>query len=43
LVPKSTFGVWLSCGVMSKVAIGCAEEYSTERQMRPGNVVISVF
>ena len=42
-VPKSTRGVWVSCGGMSNVAIGWAEEYMTERQMRPGKVVSSVL
>jgi len=42
-VPKSTRGVACSCGVMSKAAIGWAEEYITERQIRPGNVVSSVL
>ena len=40
-VPKSTRGVCVSCGGMSKVAIGWADEYITERQMRPGKVVSS--
>ena len=43
LVPKSTRGVSRSCAAMSKVAIGCAEEYISERQIRPGKVVSSVL
>src|SRR5581483_9781951 len=43
LVPKSTFGVCISVGGMSKVAIGWEEEYRIDRQMRPGKVVSSVL
>jgi hypothetical protein len=42
-VPKSTLGVCISVGAMSKVAIGCEEGYMTERQMRPGKVTSSVL
>ena len=42
-VPKSTLGVFISSAGMSNVAISLAEGYMTERQMRPGKVVISVL
>jgi hypothetical protein len=43
LVPKSTRGVCVSAAGMSKVAIGCEEEYSTDFHSLPGNVVSSVL
>ncbi len=43
LVPKSTLGVFISSAAMSNVAISLADGYMTARQMRPGNVVISVL
>ena len=42
-VPKSTLGVCISVGAMSNVAIGCEDEYMSERQMRPGKVTSSVL
>ena len=43
LVPKSTLGVFISSAATSNVAISLADGYMTARQMRPGNVLISVL
>jgi hypothetical protein len=42
-VSKSTFGAFISSVGMSNAAISFDEGYMTERQMRPGKVVISVL